>query len=94
MQNKKTRGSKVDDDFEIQFMWKDLAYLFARRDAVAEIDEKMGLLEEELPPETFPDSMAKRVRMYLKEFQKNGINNLECSNVKKNFLKVKEIKKN
>lgn len=75
-------------------MWENLANLFARRDAVAEIEEKTGLSEEELPPEMFLDSMAKRIVLYLKEFQKNGINNVECLNVKKNFLKVKEVKKN
>jgi hypothetical protein len=74
-------------------MWEHLANLFARRDVVAEIEEKTGLSEAELPPDMFLDSMAKRIVLYLKEFQKNGINNLECSNVKKNLLKVKEIKK-
>ena len=71
-------------------MWENLANLFARRDAVAEIEEKTGLSQEELPPDMFMDSMAKRIVLYLKEFQKNGINNVICPGVQKNLLKIKK----
>ncbi len=74
-------------------MWHHLANLFARRDAKNEIMEETGLSEMELPPEMFLDSMAKRIRIYLKEFEKNGINNLTCSNIKKKLLNIKELKK-
>jgi len=58
-----------------------------------EIMAETGLSEAELPPDMFLDSMAKRVLLYLKEFEKNGINNLSCPGVKKKLLKIKEIKK-
>lgn len=73
-------------------MWNHLANLFARRDAIKEIEEKTGLSKEELPPDTFLDSMAKRIQIYLKEFEKNGINNVICSNVEKNLFKIKKLK--
>ena len=74
--------------------WQHLANLFARRDAIKEIEDETGLSPEELPPEMFLDSMTKRIRMYLKEFEKNGINNLDCSNVPKKLLKIRKVNKN
>lgn len=74
-------------------MWQHLANLFARKDAINEIEEETGLSEEELPPDMFLDSMAKRIQIYLKEFEKNGINNLVCSDISKKLLRIKEIKK-
>ena len=70
--------------------WQHLANLFARRDVKMEIEEETGLSEDEVPPEMFLDSMAKRVGMYLKEFEKNGINNLICPNIKQKLLKIEE----
>ena len=87
-----------DEIFEALFqytqeeMWQHLANLFARRDAIREIEEKTGLSRKELPLEMFLDSMAKRIRMYLKEFEKNGINNVICPLVQKNLLKIKKVK--
>lgn len=74
-------------------IWQNLANLFARRDAIKEIEEETGLSEEELPPDMFLDSMAKRVYMYIKEFEKNGINNLTCPNIQIKLLNIKKIKK-
>lgn len=74
-------------------MWHHLANLFARRDAKKEIMEKTGLSEKELPPDMFLDSMAKRVQIYLEEFEKNGINNINCSGISKKLLKIKKLSK-
>lgn len=55
---------------------KALAHILAQRDVRKEIEEKTGLSEQELPSDMFLDAMAKRVQVYLKEFEKNGINNM------------------
>jgi len=87
-----------DDIFENLFqytqeeMWRHLAGLFARKDAKEEIMNETGLSEEELPPDMFLDSMAKRIQIYLKEFEKNGINNLVCSGIKRNYFNIKKVK--
>lgn len=73
--------------------WHHLANLFARKDIINEIEEETGLSKEELPPDMFLDSMGKRIQIYLKEFEKNGINNIICSNIPKKLLKIKEDKK-
>ncbi len=57
-------------------MWHHLAHILAQRDVRKEIEEKTGLSEQELPSDMFLDAMGKRVQMYLKEFEKNGINNM------------------
>ena len=78
-----------DEVFEALFQytqeetWQHLANLLASRDARDEIEEKTGLSAGELPEDMFMDSMAKRVQIYLKEFEKNGINNLTCNGISK-----------
>lgn len=57
-------------------MWPHLANLLAQRDVKNEIGDATGLSEKELPPDIFLDAMARKVHMYLKEFEKNGIHNM------------------
>lgn len=74
-----------DEVFEALFqytqeeMWQHLAHLLAQRDVRNEIGDKTGLSEDELPSDMFLDAMAKKVQIYLKEFEKNGIKNITVS---------------
>lgn len=74
-------------------MWQHLANILARRDVKNEIGDKTGLSEDELPPDMFLDAMGKKVQMYLKEFEKNGINNVrvDCKGADKSNLKIRPI---
>ena len=89
-----------DEVFEALFeytqeeMWQHLANLLARRDVKTEIEEKTGLSEAELPPDTFLGAMGAKVEAYLKEFENNGMNNVrvDCAGADKNSLKIKKVK--
>ena len=72
-------------------MWQHLANMLAQRDVRNEIEDKTGLDEAELPSGMFLDAMAKKVQMYLKEFEKNGINNIivTCKDNRVSSLDVK-----
>lgn len=78
-------------DYTEDEMWQVLAQMLAHRDVAHEIGEATGLSEEEMPPDMFFDGMMKRVAEYLKEFEKNGINNVSVApkNFRKNILKIK-----
>lgn len=78
-------------EYTEQEMWHHLAHALADRDISAEIEDKTGLGEDELPSNMFMDAIAKRVHMYLKEFEKNGIDNVsvKCAGVDKVSLNIK-----
>jgi hypothetical protein len=80
-------------DYTQEEMWQHLANLLARRDVKNEIEDKTGLSPQELPPDTFLDAMGKKVEIYLKEFENNGLNNVSvnCKGINKTGLKIKEI---
>lgn len=74
-------------------MWHHLSHLLAQRDIRNEIGDATGLSESELPSDMFLDAMGKKVQMYLKEFEKNGINNVtvDCKGARKSSLNIKPV---
>ncbi|HEY4508965.1 MAG TPA: hypothetical protein VJC13_01630 [Candidatus Paceibacterota bacterium] len=72
-------------------MFHHLAHMLADRDISMEIEDGTGLSEDELPSSMFMDAVAKRVDMYLKEFEKNGIDNIKvlCKDADKSSLNIR-----
>ncbi len=74
-------------------MWHHLANILAQRDVRREIYGKTGFSDAELSADTFLDAMAKKIQMYLKEFEKNGMNNVSvvCKDVPKSNLDIESL---
>jgi hypothetical protein len=71
-------SNEIIYEYEQDNMWRNMAVLFARKDALKEIQEKTGLPREKLPEDMPLEKMDERIAVYLKEFAENGIQNIIC----------------